>query len=112
MRKHPVHPGELTERITLHRRTLTDDGAGGATEVLTQYAAVWAHVRPLSGDERQAAGRTGASRSYLIVLRRLGDVREKDIARWGGRDLNIRFIRGRGARELYLELEAEAGVPA
>lgn len=111
MRQYPVTVGEMTEFISLRRRTLIDDGAGGATESMAEYGTAWAHIRPQSGREAEAAGRTDAQRGYLIVMRYRDDVREADVVRWNSRDLNIRFIHARGEREIYLTFDADSGVP-
>lgn len=106
--------GELTERIQLLRKTATPDGAGGQTVAWLPYADEWAHVRPMSGRERQQAGRTEGSAMYLVVIRARTDVRENDAIAWGDRNLNIRFPRVRGSRggghnAAWLEIEAELG---
>ena len=110
MRKHPVHLGELTEPVELHSFTSASDGSGGSTAAWAKYADVWAHVRPLSGAERQAAQRTEAQGVYLFVIRSRTDVREKHKVVWEGRGLDIEFVRARGPRDLYLEFEAKIGV--
>jgi len=110
MRKRPASIGQLTEQVALGRYVLTGDGAGGATKAESIYAAeVWAHIRPLSGGERQASARIEERADYLIVVRYRDDMRPGDFARWNGRDLNVRFIRSRGSREHLLEVEAEMG---
>lgn len=109
MRAHPVGLGEMTEELGFYSRTLTADGSGGATAAWTLYATVWAHVRPLTGGERLAAMRTEAKGMFLIVMRNRDDVKEADSISWGELELNIRFIRARGPRDLYMELEAELG---
>ena len=110
MRKHPVHLGELTEPIELHSLTSTGDGMGGATAAWAKYADVWAHIRPLAGGESQGAARTEGTSKYLVVIRNRDDVRDTHKIVWNGRELNIRFPRARGTRDLYLEIEAEVGV--
>jgi SPP1 family predicted phage head-tail adaptor len=110
VRKHPVHLGELTEPIELHSLTSTGDGMGGSTRAWVKFADVFAHVRPLRGQERQGADRTEAISGFLVVIRHRDDIKESDSIRWQGRDLNVRFIHRRGPRELYLELECELGV--
>lgn len=110
MRESPVALGELTELVSLGRKTRTSDGAGGATTVDTIYAAdVFAHVRPMSGRESQAGERTEATGMFLVVLRNRDDVKPGDFVRWNGSDLNVRFPRSRGPREHMLELECEMG---
>ena len=104
--------GRLDQRVSLQHRTLTDDGAGGGTETWTEYAEVWANVRPMSGRERQNAMRAEASSNYVIVIRHRSDVLESDKVVWRDRDLNIRFVKSEGPRPLYLEMEAELGAQA
>lgn len=110
MRKSPVGLGELTELVALGRMTKTGDGVGGATEAENLYAPeVWAHVRPMRGQEGQAAERTEATALYLVVLRNRDDVQPGDFVRWNDVDLNVRFTRSRGPRDHMLELECEMG---
>lgn len=101
--------GELDQRIALQRRTRTRDDAGGATTTWTTYATVWALVRPLSGRERERLMREEATANYLVVIRERDDVLPSDRIQWRSRELNIRFIKSRGARAMYLEIEAELG---
>ena len=110
MRKAPVALGELTEVVALGRKTLTSDGAGGATTADDLYAPeVWAHVRPMDGREMQHAERTEAAGMFLVTVRNRDDVQVDDFVRWNGIDLNVRFPRLRGPREHMLELECEIG---
>ena len=104
------HTGELTERVTFRREIRTDDGMGGSEVSWQDVATRWALVRPMSGRERLAADQVEASANYLIVVRAPCDVRESDVAIWGGHTLNIRFVKRRGTRALFLEMEAEMGV--
>lgn len=101
--------GKLRERIELKRKTLADDGAGGATETPTTYATVWAEVMPMTGRERERSMRAEASSDYVITIRFRDDVVEGDIIAWRGREMNIRFVRDAGAHPQYLVLEAEKG---
>jgi SPP1 family predicted phage head-tail adaptor len=53
--------GSLRDRLTLEQPVRTPDGGGGASLAWQPVADLWAHVRPVSGDERlrhdQLAGR-------------------------------------------------------
>lgn len=109
MRAHPIHVGEMTELIELHHVTRTTDGTGGSTRTWTKYADVWSHIRPLTGGENQGADRIEGTAKYLVVIRNRTDVVDTDKIVWGARELNIRFPRERGPRDLYLEIEAEVG---
>ena len=104
-----MRPGELNQRITIERKTRTPDGGGGYTETWTETAEVWALVRPMSGQERSHAQQAQTRANYLIVVRSGLDVLETDRIVWQGYRLNIRFIKRRGPRPLYLEIEAEMG---
>jgi SPP1 family predicted phage head-tail adaptor len=103
--------GELDQRISLVSKAETLDGIGGVTTAETIYATVWAHVRamPRGQGEARQSDRVEASGLYVVAIRNRSDVTEKDLVRWRSRDLNIRFIRIRGPRDLYLEMECELG---
>lgn len=104
------HTGELTERVTFKREVRVDDGMGGSRSEWQDIATRWALVRPMSGRERLAADKVEANANYLIVVRAPCDVQENDIAVWKDRELNVRFVKRRGTRALFLEIEAEMGV--
>lgn len=101
--------GELNERVSLRRMSLAPDGAGGQTETWAEYAAVWARVRPMKGQERQNAQRQEAAADYVVTLRYRDDVLEADKIVWRGRDLNVRFISNAGVRSEFMDVEAELG---
>jgi SPP1 family predicted phage head-tail adaptor len=42
----------LRDRLTLEQPVRTPDGGGGAAIAWEPVAELWAHVRPISGDER------------------------------------------------------------
>ena len=110
MRAERTGLGELTELVTFGSLTPTADGAGGFTEAENLYAAdVWAHVRPLGGRESQQSERQEAESTYLVVVRYRTDVLEGHFVRWGGRDLNVTFVRNRGVRQHFLEIECVLG---
>ncbi len=102
--------GQLDQRVRLVSKAETPDGIGGVSTSESIYATVWAAVRPLRGREAKEGDRVDAAGDFLIVIRNRSDVNEGHIVRWSGRDLNIRFVRNRGTREIYLELECAVGV--
>ena len=104
--------GQLDQRIQLQSKTRTADGVGGATTAWATYATVWAHIRPLSGRERENAMRTEGKADYLVVLRYRSDITETHRILWRGRYLNIRFPKNMGPRTAWLEIEAEQGASA
>ena len=107
--------GELNERITIQRETLSDDGQGGTTRSLATLVTVWAKVAPLSGRERDMANQTESPRNYRFTVRRTSDtagILAKDLILWRGKTMNIRFIALNTTHELYLQIDAEDGVAA
>lgn len=102
--------GELRERVTFRRKSEETDEYGTVSETLSDIATVWAHVRPMSGRERTQAQQLEANANYLVVVRNRDELTEADVVVWRGDTMNIRFIKDRGPRSLYLEIEAERGV--
>jgi SPP1 family predicted phage head-tail adaptor len=105
--------GELDQRITVERKERTPDGGGGFVETWTAQATIWALVRPMSGRERAHAQQTQSGGNYLVVVRRGIEIDEACRIIWSAepdRPLNVRFVKRRGSRAAYLEIEAEMGV--
>ena len=103
--------GELDKLISVQREVRTSDGMGGDTVTPTTVVAdLWAHVRPKSGKETGAQGGVEARAVYLFVIRNRSDLKESDRLVWDGQTYNIRAILSRGARSMYLEIDAERGV--
>lgn len=104
-------PGELDKRIRIYRRVKTADGGGGfdiSWQSLTND--IWAKVRPLSGKEVEQYSKLNATALYMFVIRFREGVEEDYKIVWNSKDYNIRFIKDRGPRALYLEIFAERGV--
>jgi len=103
-------PGELDQRVTVSRKTLTPDLLGGATQTFTDLKTYWSHVRPLSGKE--IANYDGLQNEvlYLFVFRNGLDIKPDDILKWRSENYNIRVIKQPKNRALYTEVEAERGV--
>lgn len=102
---------ELDQRVSFSRKVRTPDGAGGYTSTLVEIATVWAHVRPMSGREREHSMTLNAQSNYLIVIRNRDDIDETAVAVWKGVTFNLRFAKTE-ARSRWLPLEAERGVPS
>lgn len=107
----PVYrPGEMDKRVSILRDVRADDDMGGVTTTTSTVATVWAHARPQTGSEQEFADRVNGQSLYLFVIRFRGDILESDRIEWDGVSYNIRFIRTKGPRHLYLEIDAERGV--
>lgn len=104
--------GKLDQRVTLAHKVRAKDGHAGSLVTFTDYATVWAEVRPLSGRERVQAQREEATANYVVTIRLREDVVEGDRISWSGRYLNVRFVAREGDRERFLKIEAELGAAA
>jgi SPP1 family predicted phage head-tail adaptor len=106
--------GELDDRVTIFDIVETTDQYGQTTDTKQDLGTYWAHARPMSGQEREYAEQREGVADYLFIFRRciLTDItiRERGFLRWLGQDYNIRFIKDRGPRSEFLEIEAERGV--
>lgn len=103
-------PGEMDKRISIIRETRTDDGLGGVTVTESTVDTVWAHARPMNGNEQDIHDRVNGQALYLFVIRYRSDILESDSIQWEGVKYNIRFLKSKGPRNLYLEIDAERGV--
>ena len=107
--------GQLDQRITLQSFTSVPDGAGGATETWEDYAtdaSPWASVKARFGREQTTDGQVRASGMTTFTIRNRSDVSENDRIIWNGDAYNIRSVLRMGERELYLQIDAERGVPS
>lgn len=103
--------GELDQFITVIRDTEVDDGQGGQDLTPSNVVAdLYAHVRPMSGNETKKFDKLNAAMTNLFVVRYRDDILETDRISWGSEEYNIRAIQKAGGRKLYLEIFAERGV--
>jgi SPP1 family predicted phage head-tail adaptor len=84
--------GRLTERVLFERASETPDGAGGFTVTWATLAERWAEARPVRGRERNEAGQTITTNTFLFVVRRdcvTATIGGGDRGQWSGRTWNI-----------------------
>lgn len=109
--------GELDQLVTIRRVTQTKNEYGTLEETVQDLGPFWARVRPMTGREREASQQLEEQADYLFVffydIHVENAIQGDDTLVWedvGGQQYNIRFIKDRGPRALYLEIEAERGV--
>lgn len=106
--------GELDQRITFQERQRVPDGMGGSTDTwvnISPTPSVWAHARTKGGREVTQYDRVNAEASYLFVIRNRSDILESYRILWDGEPFNIISVKKPKGRSLYLEIDAERGVP-
>ena len=102
--------GELNERITISRETLTETAMGGQTVAVATVFNDWALVRPMRVSEGSADGKLQATGGYIFTIRNQFTPLPTDRITWRGETYNIRGIMTRGQTAGYIEIEAERGV--
>ena len=104
--------GAMDQPITIERKTLTPDGAGGSIESWATVYSVWAAVRAAratSFDEGMDQGRMNATYRVSFTIYTISDLTEVDRIVWMGEVYNIRGIL-RSGNPLTVQVDAERGV--
>ena len=85
----PPSIGALRERLTLQSPSRTADGGGGAAVTWETVVELWAHVRPISGDERLRHDAVAGRVTHEVWIRHRADVVPAMRITDGGRILDI-----------------------
>lgn len=104
-----MRAGDLDRRVTLRRKTVTQDAYGEEIEDWTDLATIWANVRQESGREFFANATTNAERKVIFRIRWLAGIAVTDKVQYEGRDHDIHEVKELGRRE-GLELHTIAAV--
>lgn len=64
-----VRAGKLNRRITIQKKTLTQDATGADIPIFTDYKTVWASIVPLIGKEFNGARQINSEITHLIKIR-------------------------------------------
>ena len=102
--------GKMRSLVSLQHRTKTTDGAGGWTNTWTQYAKVWAWIKPLSGSETLTSMQLENPVTHRIYIRYRSDMLESDRIVHRSRNFNIRSILDIEELKRYIEISAEENV--
>ena len=94
----PPSIGALRERLTLQSPSRTADGGGGAAVTWETVAELWAHVRPISGDERLRHDAVAGRVTHEVWIRHRADVVPAMRFTDGGRILDIVAVLDAGPR--------------
>lgn len=103
-----VTPGDLTELVSIYAETRTPDGYAGATTLWTEQSQAWAEVTPLFVGEREIAGAVRDVTQYRFTLYRDLTVTQQHVILWNGQPYGIRGLRLGGAREMFMDIVADA----
>src|SRR5687767_2038695 len=98
--------GSLRTRLTLEQPLRTPDGGGGASVAWQPVAELWAHVRPLSGDERLIHDQIAGRLTHQVWLRHRAGIVPAMRFRQGTRIYEIVAVLD-GARRTHLKCLCE-----
>lgn len=109
---------DLTERLTIQRKTRTADGQGGYSETWATIGTPYGMVRGLGGGERWQAMRVSPQNRFRAVIRFRGDANgapcysAADRVRWRGREYAVESVIDMESRRKWLELILVEGAPS
>lgn len=109
---------DLRSKITIQRKTRTDDGAGGFTEAWADIATVWAAWSSGSGSEVWRAQRINPLVSVKAAIRFRGDSAgapyygPQDRVLYRGRYHGIVSVADPDGRRQWLDLMLTEGAPS
>ena len=75
----PVPFSDMRDRVTVQRRTVSQDGYGAPSLEWSDVATVWAKVEPLDGSEQHQGGRVRADATHRITIRYYAGLTTKHI---------------------------------
>lgn len=103
--------GEFDKRITIQALTRTADGVGGHTEAWSTYAATWAKIETLSGNEDFQAWQIQSTNNYRILIRYRTGVKPEMRVNYGDRYFRILAVQNVDFADWELELTCEEVQP-
>lgn len=106
-------PGSLNQRVTFYRKQQTKDEAGTLVTTPKEIITCWAEVKPKSGTQRNQSQQTENPADFEITVRNNNVTRTitgADYVEWRGHQMNITWAPPASPRDLYLHVDAKAGV--
>ena len=95
--------GTLRHRVQLQQKIMSTEPAGGHATTYVPIATVWASISSKSGGDYRGADSRGAKISHVVMLRFRNDLTVGDRILYGGRSLEILFVKDLNGRKAYLE---------
>lgn len=110
-----MRASDLRHRVSIQKRTQTQDSYGAQQAVWTDVLQVWAHIEPLSGRELFAAQAAQSETTHTIIVRYNALLwKPTEAARmravYNGRIFNITASANEDERNRMLTLSAQEGL--
>ncbi|HEX2020254.1 MAG TPA: phage head closure protein [Aurantimonas sp.] len=87
-----LDPSLLRKRLSLQEAALTEDGAGGASEIWVELREISAHVEPVATRDRERFDQREAVITHRVICRATPDVARGRSFLLGTRRLLIRSV--------------------
>ena len=102
-----IGAGDLRERVTIQRRSVTRDAVGAQIEAWQVRMTAYAMVAPMGAGEQYRRQQIQAKADWKITVRYTGDVIPSDRVNWRGRTFEVKGILNPDMRRRFLELACE-----
>ena len=103
-----IRSGRLDKRITIQRRTMTDNEYGEPVETWADLVTVWAIYLPARGSERFAAAQQIAEIDTVFRIRFRQGITVTDRIIYNGKTYDIKAVVDMPGRKEGIELYAKA----
>lgn len=109
----PLHTGQMRQRITIQRPTVTRDSVGDEIVTWVEVATTWAEVRPFVASERYlaSADQEQAKGIYQVQMRWRDTISVLWRVLWRDLTLEITSVEDRDGRRRITTLMCEAVLP-
>jgi len=105
-----IKAGDLRNQVSLQRKQINSDGAGGTVVTWVEYATPWCKITPKTGNEKIYLGRLDAQGLSSVTTRYMSTIIESDKLVFKNKEFQIRSIINIEERNKYTEMLIERGV--
>lgn len=105
-----MQAGLLRKRLTIQKRSQTQDDYGQPLLVWTDVASVWGELTPQSGSESSSADSVIASQNYQVTIRYYPGVTEKMRIKYNNRIMDIQNVLNENERNRTIILSCVEGL--
>lgn len=100
----------LRHKVTLEKKTLVSDIAGGYQTGWQAVVTLWASINRLRGNERFTGGQLASASTHVFRMRFHSDISPDKRFIYDGRIFNIRVLHNVDEKDRMLDVYVEEGV--
>lgn len=103
-----INAGDFNKRISIVRRTYTEDGDGFRVVSETEVCKAWAKINTTKGYTLVASGSNFENATTRMLIRHPNtEINRKDIVLYRGKEWNIRYLNNIDQADKFVELQVE-----